>query len=583
MTAPASTAEVDFRRVPADSAAVDQLCQWLARQDPVAAQQALCAAVSPNSGPAVADGSRRSMLLALDRTARQACERLLVRYVEGDAQQRLMGRRSYVSALRLSESMVLAYGELLHDLREAPSPDPVKRAPDIVVRLMAFRQIDLILRMLRYKRRSASQWRALHEAFGFAMERGLHTRIVAMSPSDLLPVVATTVERQYVQVLLLGAANAGQLSPREVLWACRWFGRWCQSLSLSYEEGAGAGSGQSGFAVHLGSAEGPTRKAAGGNGRVLYLDTAPLGAMIEEEAVSLRTPGDAGREPAAAIRHAQLALLGKLKILFAPTPILIERRGQREPVDSTVQVVAGLTQIMQTLRNSARQSVDTRAAASSPLREPTIEAFNGPTRTMTRGAGDAPIATPEVWQVRDRSDSGCRMRGQVADLNRVIPGSLLAMRTSESAPWSLAVVRRLRRLMVDHIEIGVEYVGRNPRFVKVVIGERFDPSAVQLRDAEPRCVGALYLPPSDAFPLRPIRTLVLPQRDFRPNGGVTLLAANAIYTLRLNEPIERQTEFVVTPFAVLRQSTGEGSASPDPRVHGQRPSAHDLLPRRGGL
>jgi hypothetical protein len=220
---------------------------------------------------------------------------------------------------------------------------------------------------------------------------------------------------------------------------------------------------------------------------------------------------------------------------------------------------------MQTLRNSARQSVDRRAAAASPLREPTFEAFNGPTRTMTRGAGDAPIATPDVWQVRDRSDSGCRMRGQVSDLNRVIPGSLLAMRTSEAAPWSLAVVRRLRRLMVDHIEIGVEYVGRNPRFVKVAIGERFGPSAVQLCDAEPRCVGALYLPPSDAFPSRPIRTLVLPQRDFRPNVGATLLAADAVYTLRLNEPIERHAEFVLTSFADLRKSIGEGPVSPDPR------------------
>lgn len=583
MTALATMGEVDMRGLPADRKAIDRLCQWLACQDPVAAQQALCTAVSATSGHGVADGTRLAMLMALDRTARQACERLLVRYVEGDAQQRLMGRRSYVSALRLSESMVLAYGELLQDLRETPAADAVKRAPDIVVRLMAFRQIDLILRMLRYKRRSASQWRALHEAFGFAMERDLHARTVAISPSELLPVAATTVERQYVQVLLLGAANAGQLSPREVLWACRWFGRWCQSLSLSHGEGASAGSGQSGFAVDLGGAEGPTRKATAGNERVLYLDTAPLGAMIEAAAAALRTPGDAGSEPADAIRYARLALLDKLRILFAPTPILIERRGQREPVDSTVQVVTGLTQIMQTLRSSARQSVNARAGAASPLREPTIEAFNGPTRTMTRGAGDAPIATPEVWQVRDRSDSGCRMRGQVADLNRVIPGSLLAMRASESAPWSLAVVRRLRRLMVDHIEIGVEYVGCNPRFVKVVIGERFDPSAVQLRDAQPRCVGALYLPPSDAFPLRPIRTLVLPQRDFRPHGGVTLLAADAIYTLRLNEPIERQTEFVVTPFAVLRKSTGEGPASPDPRVHGQRPTIHDALPRRAGL
>jgi hypothetical protein len=59
-----------------------------------------------------------------------------------------------------------------------------------------------------------------------------------------------------------------------------------------------------------------------------------------------------------------------------------------------------------------------------------------------------------------------------------------------------------------------------------------------------------------------IRTLVHPQRDFPPNGLVTLLAADAVYTLRLNEPIERQVEFVVTPFAVLGKSVGEAPARP---------------------
>jgi hypothetical protein len=147
------------------------------------------------------------------------------------------------------------------------------------------------------------------------------------------------------------------------------------------------------------------------------------------------------------------------------------------------------------------------------------------------------------------------LRGRTAELNRVIPGSLLAMRASDAAPWTLTVVRRVRRLMVDHVEIGVEYVGHNPRYVKIVTDQGRDPASGADGGAEPRCVGALYLPPSERFPSTPIRTLLLPAGCFRSNGTVTLLASNAVYTLRLNEPIEHQTDFVWTSFTILAKST----------------------------
>lgn len=557
--------EIDLRRLPAEGKVVDSLGQWASLQDPDAAQRALCEAVLATSGRGVADGSRLAMLVALDRPARLACERLLVRFAEGDARQRLLGSQSYLSAARLCDTMTAAFSDLLRHFGESPATVPVESAPDVIVRLLAFRQIELLLRMFRYKGRSASQWRAVHQAYGVALERGVHDRAVTTSPSDLLPATSTSVERQYIQVLLLGAVNAGQLPPREALWACCWFGRWSQSLSLTRGEGRIAGGAPHGFCVHLDSADGPTRNPAANDERLLHLDTAPLLPLIADEVESLRIPGAVRSELAESTRHARLALLGKLGVLLAPVPTLIERRGQREPASSTVQVVAGLAHIVQALRNAARRSSDARPAASA-LREPTIGAFSGSTRTMTLAAGLAQDPTPEVWQARDRSDSGCRMRGRTARLNRVIPGSLLALRTSESAPWSLGVVRRLRRLMVDHVEIGVEYIGRNPRFVKVVVDEDFDPSTVRSGDADPRCVGALYLPPSDALPSMPIRTLVLPQREFRLDGRVTLLAADAIYTLRLEEPIQRQLEFVVAPFAVIRKSAGAVPAHLDSRL-----------------
>jgi hypothetical protein len=186
-----------------------------------------------------------------------------------------------------------------------------------------------------------------------------------------------------------------------------------------------------------------------------------------------------------------------------------------------------------------------------PVDESTIQAFDGATRTRTLAAWNAADfakgTVPEIWQIRDRSDSGCRIRGKASDLNGFIPGSMLAMREDESFPWTVVVVRRLRRLMVDYVEVGAEFIGSRPRYVKLV-PER---SAVPPGDPEPRSIGALYFPPSDAYPAMPIRTLLLAAREYQADRDLTLLSSNATYRLRLNEPIRHQMEFVWTSFTVL--------------------------------
>jgi hypothetical protein len=143
------------------------------------------------------------------------------------------------------------------------------------------------------------------------------------------------------------------------------------------------------------------------------------------------------------------------------------------------------------------------------------------------------------------------MRAQIDNLNLVIPGSLIAIRDSETAPWIVSVVRWFRRLMVDHVEIGVEYLGREPRFVKLVASEDSDLAIGEAPDRFSRCFAALYLPPSEKHPTMPIKTLLFPALEFRIGCEVTLLSSEAIYRMRLNEPIQQQFEYVWTSFAVI--------------------------------
>ena len=544
MSALDSPVDLDVRPRVLDRSAAEELGRGLSRQDPMAAQQVLCEALSRAGLEAERGSDRLATLRALDGTARQICERLLDRYVEGDAQLRLHERRTYVSALRLSQSMSEAYESCLR--RIGGSADAAEDTASAIVHLLMFRQIEFVLRMFRYKRRNANRWRALHAIYQAAAMKGLERHSVPLgSPADR----ATTAERQYVQILLLEAANNGQLSPREALWTHRWLPGWCAPLALRAGEGlSGITVAPSGFAIDLGGGEGPSRKTIAAGESVRYLGTEPLLKLIDGERTALRDRATGSTGIAPATRDAQRVLLEKLRLVFDPAPPRVERRGERVAVDSTVHVLAGLAHVVHALRTASMGAG--RGTKAQPLDESTIQAFDGATRTMTLAAWNADSArapVAETWQIRDRSDSGCRMRGKTADLNGVVPGSVLAMRDSDRSPWTIAVVRRLRRLMVDYVEVGAEFIGSRPRYVKLV------PSSAS--GAEPRPIGALYLPPSEAYPAMPIRTLLLPAREYQPNRDVTLLSSNATHRLRFNDPIRHQMEFVWTSFTLLGKGT----------------------------
>ena len=441
----------------------------------------------------------------------------------------------------------------------------------ILVQLFHHRKVEFLLRFLRYKKRNSLQWRELHAMYLRAHEADLSRQPQADGESDPVYRTAGKLEQQYLQILLLEAMNSGQFSPREALWAHRWFARWCNGpgLKLSRIDG-GCREDLSGFVVDLTGADG-LKRAPVASDNLLYLDSSPLCAMIDQEIASLRDGAAPLRGVTPAVRVGQLALLNKLAVVFAPIAPDIERRGERKAIDLTVQAIAGFPYIVEELRREKQKQTGGSQAFAAPGGEITITSFGGQTQTQNVAAnGDAGPASlsmtalfaaiPQSWQVKDRSDSGCRMRGQIDNLNRVVPGSLIAIRDSATAPWVVSVVRRFRRLMVDHVEIGVEYLGRKPRFVKLVADHDRNLAAPAAADSASRCFAALFLPPSEQLPTMPIKTLLLPAREFRAGGVVTLLSSNATYRMRLNEPLQQQFEFVLTSFSVIEKSAPQTAA-----------------------
>ena len=303
-----------------------------------------------------------------------------------------------------------------------------------------------------------------------------------------------------------------------------------------------------------------------------YFDPAPLGALIEQEAAALRDPNSA-RRVTVSVRAGQLSLLGRLAKLFSERPAPFERRAARTPEGVSAQAIAGLANIVDELRRHGREQAGQPAAVAATRDDDTVTQFGAPNAATdpedvgwsgpdSLSSSRTVESRPQVWQVKDRSDTGCRMRGQIDNLNSVIPGSLIAIRESDASPWTVSVVRWFRRLLADHVEIGVEYLGRKPRLVKLVAKYSVDLAGNDAPDTASRCFAALYLPPSDERPTMPVKTLLLPTHEFRVGGEVTLLASSATYRMRLNEPIQQQYEFVVTSFGVIDSPVAPSPGSP---------------------
>ena len=548
---------------PEDGTGEDGLWRAFPGEDPVAAQQAVCESIARILASNLSRAGQLDALLRLDRRAQELYTQLLNRYVEGNAQLRLFERKVWVSALRLSQAFYQAYENFYRHVQSTSDVHFLAHAHSIVVQLFHHRRIEFLLRYFRFKKRIPAQCKELREAYRFAQSRGTTTQVVVSREGSDQREVPTTPEEQYVRLLLLDMMNNGQFSPRELLWADGWFGQWCKLVRLqTHEPAAETGAIQKYLALDPDGTQGLKRTADVAVDDLLLIDPSPLLVRIAEETRLLRESASMHHTLSLAERTGRVALLIKLKPIVDPNGLILERRGERKRVALTVQVIFGLSNIIRVLREEAKTRPRDGSGSESATEGITITPFSaqphspaidvGGTVTLAfTSMGNSPGTAPVVWQVKDRSDSGSRLRGKIDDLNRVIPGSLIAIRQAENGPWTVTVVRRLRRLVVDYVEIGVEHLGHRPRFVKLAAESAGIPGVNGSAPSTQRCFAALYLPPSDRHPKMPIKTLLLPTHEFRSNCNVTLLSSNSTYTLRLNEPIQQQYEFVWTSFTVV--------------------------------
>jgi hypothetical protein len=163
-----------------------------------------------------------------------------------------------------------------------------------------------------------------------------------------------------------------------------------------------------------------------------------------------------------------------------------------------------------------------------------------------------------IWQLKDRSESGCRLRGRIGNSDRVLPGSLIAFREHADNPWILALVRRLRKRIGDRIDIGIEYIGESPVLVNLAVDDDRAARPGAASDRVRRHCFALHLQENSGHPHLPFKTLILSSREFNTGLCLSLRSDGAEYTVRLKEPIEEQDRFVWLPYELVFRLASDG-------------------------
>jgi hypothetical protein len=551
----------------ANAEAAEKFWDSLTRRDPIEMQRRLCDELAKGAGWDKLDINRFRALRVLDRRAGRLLEGIVAEYAVLGGQSPALERPLWHAALEMSRSFAHDFDRFLRTVRTGAAGSAwQERTPELLVRLFQHREIELLLALLRYIKWPRGRWKSLHDAFRFATANGFATQAVPMGKGADGAVITVTPERVYVRIMLLQLLEGGQFRPEEIAWARRAIVDWSKSLALRELSALlHDDERKNGFIVDLAGTKGLTRISARAAGDLLWLDTTPITDSIN---AAIAERGDVAAKAATAAL--QPGLLHRLQLLYAPQPKRIKRRGERTAVAlmSVEATLGGLQTIFRALREEADRAI---AAAMVPMPfadEITITAVDstrvarGPASvdSSARSAGAGYDVLHSTWHVRDRSDSGCLLRGRVPDARRLLPGLLVAFRDDRVVPWTVAVVRRLNRLVGNNVEIGVEHLGRNPQRIILLSGPGSPETGVASETRPDRFV-ALYLPESDASLKIPIKTLLMPACEFVPGRVMTMLSTTQEVAIRLRKPLEHQADFVWASFEPLDGGTSADNAT----------------------
>lgn len=500
--------------------------------------------------------ARLEAVMFLDSRSESLRRTLTAQYIDHASRSSKVENQLWQALFDLTQAFLQCYQAFARDLMaHSHNQKPHPMLTRLIARQIFHLGLDARIHLFRFEPWTPGRWVELHDLFAEACAHKLERLPLAARHEN-----TTTIEQEYLQVLVPQAMNSGSLTPRQLEWIAQELAEWCTPLRLSVEPGS-----LNSFYVDLASRAGLKRRAnpQALEGRALFLEMDPLHNLIMQNVVmleeKLRSMPLSDKSPR---RHEQMNLLMKLAQQVDPAFKPLARRGERTLTDGRIDAIIGFAQISAFLREQSLFPAPPKDASGSNYPDHLELSTFGHLRNPARRAHEEMqrridnFGSRGGWELRDRSQTGVRLVAPIDAIASVTLGTIVALKQPADSAWGLGIVRRMKRLTMERAEIGIQLIATT--VTNVDLQEMKPGNGNYHVDGEDTDLGGrmfhgLYLSLKNRTLGSPIQTLILPARDYQSNKRFRLTVMTTSFPVSFGRLLEEQPEWVwstVEPLSV---------------------------------
>jgi hypothetical protein len=510
--------------------------------------------------------SRLEAVFHLDAHTEALRKMLTSQYLDHGNRSTRVENQLWQALFDLAQGLLLCYQVFAREVSNHPQSNKWQSLlPELIARQIIHQGFDAKIRLFRYEQRIPGKWSDLHGLFQMACSAQIERQAVAALPEG----ATTTIEQEYLRVLVLQLMNSGNLTPRHLEWVSEQLSEWCAPLRLSIES-----STVTTFYVDLGSREGLKRRGPQPlEGRVLFLDTRPLHAVLMQNVVMLdqqvRNNPLSDRTPR---RAEQLSLLTKLASQVDPEFKPFVRRGERTSAEGNLDAIIGFSKIAGFLRDDEMLPLIEGKRTSGRTFGDSVEiATFGRMRNeqarpleMARRRLSNYAAPGGSWEIRDVSQTGFRLVAPMSAINAVTLGTLAAIRPPNQTLWTLGIVRRMKRLTTERAEIGLQVIANNLVGVELLEQRRNDDDYSvdgEATTVNNRRFNALFLSLQKRESEPVVQTLVVPPGEYQPGRRMRMNVGQVSKKIAFGRLLEQHPDWVWATVESFEQAPRRAAAA----------------------
>jgi len=508
---------------------------------------------------------RLEAVFHVDARTKALRKTLAAQYVEHASRSSKIENQLWSALFDLTQAFLLCYGAFTREVSaHAQSNKWQTLLPELLARQIMHLAIDAKIRLYRYEQWIPAKWAELHALFSLACSRQIERAQLTLAADG----GTTTIEHEYLVALMLQLMNSGNLGAKQLEWLSGEIDEWCAPLRLTLEP-----SSVTAFYVDLGSRVGLKRRVPSPlEGRVLFLDTRPLHALLMQNVMMLeqkiRSQPLSART---ARRSVQLNLMSKLASQVDPEFKPFARRGERTSAVGAVDAIVGFAKISAYLREEEHSPIPELDTGTSFDGTMELAVFghmrNEPDRRLELARRRlSNFATPGgAWEVKDVSQTGFRLIAPMSVANAVTLGTLAAIRPQGQVVWALGIVRRMRRLTSERAEIGLQVIANTLVGVELTEQRNRSIDTDYSVDGEEttisgRAFHGLFLTLRKRDSERAVKSLIIPAIEYQTTRRFRLQTSKSSSAIRFGRLIEQQPDWVWSTVEPIGVATTAGPA-----------------------